>query len=677
MAVHWQIEFTSLKANETYTVSVYDENYNGSPVRLLGGAVPFETEEDTDDDMFIPIRKQTGYLRIFDNGTDLDGNTFDWREFIPTTDTDRPVRVTDGSNNVVWMGFIQAQNFGFELYGNPQERAFPLQCPLSVLSTRQFPIENREIKNFAYLLYDCHLSIPDICRPNVYYIQGGEDARRWLLKKIDWHLFSEMDDNETLKGKYTCYECLEEMCKYWGWTARMYGEDLYLMCADDANELNALRLNSNGLMRMAGLESTSEGSVEQMFWRIAINDNFASRDNEDYQMRGPNKAVVTADCGEADEKIFEAFPVFFAKEMHNKGIGDDYGDYEYSKDTFSFATQKQKADCVTDSSFNVLYIGNDLEYLLRVKPWKAVIRIKSAYDSSTFVKWESVGWHDFYDGVISMNCEIYRNGEKFEDKQQFEPYVGNKTMYMRLGIGTTRSNALWWNGETWSANLSTFYARIGGGNDTLYFCKDKSLKDTPLIKTHDEGLWPITNPQSPQYGKIFVDFLGSDDIGDAGNRAFDIDNFRLKFKRKDITNFFDLEKPERNSEKEYTESSTNIIASEWSADTIFATENSMNFGYGVVLNEDYSYYKGEDSEYFSYKRPPEFNLALRVIDYWRTSKRKIVAELFTHDGTSATAAADISPRTIATIDGTKCYPTSIGRNWRDDIVKVTFMEDTI
>ena len=128
MAIHWQIPFVSLRTHTQYTVNVYDMIYSGSPISLKGAADPFVTEEDTDDDPFIPIRTQSGKLRIIDNGFAADGVTpFDWKQFVPSVAAERPVTLThmvNGTAVVDWQGFIQAQDFSGTLYGNPQVRDF-------------------------------------------------------------------------------------------------------------------------------------------------------------------------------------------------------------------------------------------------------------------------------------------------------------------------------------------------------------------------------------------------------------------------------------------------------------------------------------------------------------------------------------------------------------------------
>ena len=186
MAVRWQIPFKSLRSGETYTVNIHDANYTGTPVTLKGGADPFSTQEDDDDDLFTPIRTQSGYIRIVDDGFAADGSTpYNWKDLLPLTDTDRPVTLTvEGSNTPVWQGFMQAQNFGGVLYGNPQEREYPVQCALAVTECNDIDVTNHELRNFAYLLNEIISGIPVISITQIV-VQGGSDARQWLLKLVD------------------------------------------------------------------------------------------------------------------------------------------------------------------------------------------------------------------------------------------------------------------------------------------------------------------------------------------------------------------------------------------------------------------------------------------------------------------------------------------------------------
>ncbi len=56
--IHWQCCFQSLGGTQ-YAVNIYEQDYDGSIVQLIGSDKPFVTQEDDDDDVFTPIRTQT------------------------------------------------------------------------------------------------------------------------------------------------------------------------------------------------------------------------------------------------------------------------------------------------------------------------------------------------------------------------------------------------------------------------------------------------------------------------------------------------------------------------------------------------------------------------------------------------------------------------------------------
>ena len=129
MAIHWQIPFKSRRTGTVYTVNIYDATYSGNPMVLKGGEEPFVTEEDNTEDEFTPIRTQSGYMSIADDGRNAaDTDDFDYSVLLPGTDTDRPVTLTKVVSNqtvVCWQGFMQAQTFGSKIFENKQIRQYP------------------------------------------------------------------------------------------------------------------------------------------------------------------------------------------------------------------------------------------------------------------------------------------------------------------------------------------------------------------------------------------------------------------------------------------------------------------------------------------------------------------------------------------------------------------------
>lgn len=70
-SIRWQVKFKTLNEKNAL-IDIYEEGWNGGITQLEPAANPITTEEDSDDDYLKPVRTQTGYLRVIDNG-DLDG----------------------------------------------------------------------------------------------------------------------------------------------------------------------------------------------------------------------------------------------------------------------------------------------------------------------------------------------------------------------------------------------------------------------------------------------------------------------------------------------------------------------------------------------------------------------------------------------------------------------------
>lgn len=659
MAIHWQIPFKSLRSGTLYTVNIYDADYTGStPVVLKGGAQPFTTQEDDNEDLFTPVRTQTGYLRIVDDGKDAGGNAFDWKDIIPETDTSRPVTLThteSGQTVTDWQGFMQAQDFGNTLYGNPQEREFPVQCPLSVTECTDINYQQKEIKNFAYLLQQVIGSIPEECRPLNLYIQGGTDAQAFLLKCIDWQNFVDKNADDILSARFTMFQCLEDMCRFWGWTARMHGMDMYLSCADEGSSW--LKLTYAQLTTMAG--GSSEGTIESFSEISMSGDIFASTNNNDYLQRGCRKATVTGNGNTADEDVLFAFPSSVEKTMISGGNYRE-GDVLYTQDITSFSSSLMIGECVSGkATFNKMLVGTDGSFGTQSPTSRQeynVIKIKDDYSGAALASMETVYHHSFYDtnvpsggfdyGGLYVNFDIFRNGERYEDYGNNG--IGKYHIKMRVGIGTSRANALWYNGSTWSSSVADITIRVGD-------------EKTP------SNMLSINTNHADMKGILFVDFMGSDDIPAInGKRRFEIVNFSMQFQRRVYSWLFNTET--RDDTREYTASNQNKMVSEVGVDCAFASENDLQFGYGVILNADGTHLTGYNYNGSSIATHPEQHLADRIVNYWYEAKRRLQVELRLDTITEPT------PQNKVTIDGSNMYPISISHEWRDDVLILTLLE---
>lgn len=679
MAIHWQIKFRSLRNEILYTANIYDDSYTGTtPVQLTGAAVPFETQEDDNDDMFEPVRLQSGYLRINDTGEDADGNAFNWRDLIPTTDVDRPVTLTKEDGTIMWMGFLQAQNFGALLYGNPQERAFPLQCPLTVTSRTDVDVLQTQIQNFAYILERVVESIPTPCRPTAFVIQGGAAAQAWLMKRVDWQNFATEDADGYLTAAYTMLELLEEVCRFWGWTARMRGTTLYLVSPDDTPTPDFLELTPTELHVMT--DGGASGTVRSGFTPAGFgSDIFASADNADYQMRGPNKAVVNVSLPSDYEEPVDPFSDEMELTMEENLIINhrSYRDWDnkvsYSEDLLSLTGKPLIGGYAVygESSFNLAIKSNINTGGDRIGN---VIRIKKTYNGNTFASIFTMFAHNYSNGFFRFYGTTYREGDVYEYRDG-ATYMGNCDMWMRLGIGETRTYAKWWDGTKWVNFETTFRMAIGNRDDLMY---TRYWPNYPTPPMSDSG--SIVPTPANLAGRMFIDFLGSDypALTDYdGEKKFDIEGFHVVFTKNDnvvkskMPNsgwYWIYDKKNIQQDFQYKAGTTYIIDDQAEVGPIFASARIAKPSLPVIANADDTPFTGYDYDGGGTLTPPEQHLADRIISYWQTSKRKLVCDL------RADKIIWLTPKVAGTIDGTRVYPVSISDNWRDETQHVVFME---
>mgnify|MGYP006874647421 FL=1 len=671
MAIHWQVKFKSLRAGTDYTVNIYDANYSGNPIPLKGGAEPFVTQEDDDEDMFLPVRTQSGYIRIVDDGKDANGNAFNWKDLLPSTDVDRPVTLTAATGTVLWHGFMQAQNFTGVLYGNPQEREFPVQCPLTVLSANDISANEREMKTFGYVIAQAFSSIPTLTFDN-FIFQGGADAREWLLKLVDWQNYVTSEDDETVQARFDYGLVLEDICKYWGWSCRVYRQSVIFCRVDDNDvEPNALVLT---LAELGSLTSNS-GTVETFLSAASLpTDVFVSVDNDETLVRGYRKATVHANAGEGDTAVIKAYPDGVEKKIEESGL---YYTVQYDDAECTYKGKLLTAESAF-MSFQCREGYGSLDYLIsnhnpegmQPGPMIRILKSYTGINSNAYVSIRTKFAHSYYDPrALSILTYSFKFGLRFTgtigfngfDYQNADGTRGNNRMVCRLGIGMTRNTAKWWDGRRWTDSETAFPVLIGNTTNEFIVAV---IDGTSLYRLYFKNV--PTNADN-MYGYIFLDFLGSDDMPEIdGERVFDIKDFKVEFVRFNTYNNL-LQPVERNNSYNYSANAADNERNDWDSDLVYASDNKfMAFGYGIPINPDGKQMKL--ATYGSSQEIPEQNMANRVAAYWGTSKRKITADLNT------AVIPAITPRKTVTLDGTDCYPISITNDWWNDKTTLTLLQ---
>ncbi len=690
MAIHWQVRFKTLRGGKVLTASVYDNTYSGNPIPLKGGAEPFVTEEDNDDDPFKAIRQQTGSLRIVDDGYAADGVTaFNWRDLQPRSDHDRPIILRDEDDNILWQGFLQPQNFSGTLYQKTQEREFPVQCALSILGSQYPTTTDAGIVNFAYLLNYISTTISTQSSSLVafteFVIQGGGDARRWLLKKFQWSNLLSSDSEQNVTAQYDLLTCLEDLCNYWGWQVRTEGTRLYLMCQDDDDEQRTITFTPSQLASMAAGSWSGGTEDDDPFVRQDLTGEiFASNDNDDMFMSGPSKVIVKADCNEQSTIVTFAPPTV-QKQMDEAGSytwvrGEDDNTGYYSTPLItSFDSNVLAGTAVAGNGGfcrRQYYSSTDQD-----NPTKLDMIVVNSWDhtqNTPTIQLQTKHMMSFSNGTLKIGGEVYLAEKKWEDDDNNDFIVAN------IGIGMSRATAKWY--YLGCSTLGVITYGWGDVKTKVNLVVNSSIKGTGIyiytgafnLDSIIEGI-PVPATLS---GYVFVDIIGGLYHSTEIMESFAIGNLKIEFSRE--STFIPsttsqstrprLVSKDRVSTKEYTATNGNAISSEQNIDNVYATDNDMKYGFGLVMNEDNSYMTIAEYRYQTQYARPEQHFADRIADYWSQSKRCVTTDLRTE---VVEQSAPITPLSHLVLDSTHFRTLAISHQWRDDVTTVKMIQSLI
>ena len=194
----WQVQFRSLKG-VNYTVNISEQGWTGGVTQLTPSDQPFTTQEDDDDDIFKPIRAQSGYLRVIDSTGSL------LESLMPENNTQRLVQLMVGST-IRWQGFLQADAYTQPWLEGKVEIELPLKSVLGALEDVVIEEEYFSIyKNVAFLFVQAFTDL-GIEPSNVYV--GGDLSDKNSLWTTYINLAKFFTKTEILNGKAVDMEVL-------------------------------------------------------------------------------------------------------------------------------------------------------------------------------------------------------------------------------------------------------------------------------------------------------------------------------------------------------------------------------------------------------------------------------------------------------------------------------------
>lgn len=223
--------FTSVEGQQYY-LQIYDaEATEADVVTLTAGSTPFTTDEATDEDLYVPVRTQSGYVRILIG----EGDSSLLADLMPETATSRPVllRRSSATGTVLWMGFLTGEQYSQPWAPAPYEVELPVTSVMGAMQGVPFTQDDGYtsartlISTIAtYLPVGIGYSFPanrpmeSVCVPN-YNFQEYQSPQ-------------ERADNGTtnIYDTDTVYDVMQDFCKYFGVSLREHGSILIFHAPD-------------------------------------------------------------------------------------------------------------------------------------------------------------------------------------------------------------------------------------------------------------------------------------------------------------------------------------------------------------------------------------------------------------------------------------------------------------
>ena len=240
----YSVPFQSFKGKQ-YVVNIYEQS-NGSVVTLTGAEEPFMTQEEESDDIFTPIRTQTGYLRVIDETQA--GNLLEM--LIPQNNVEKLVRLYLGHYNngtfvedrMMWHGFLCADVYTQPWDNQKKMLEFPVKSVLSAMEDVFLP-ENYlgdEI-NIAKVFVDAYTALQET-PSSVYVINNLDDAETDFLNvRVEMAAFftEETISNEAESHvEYipsSFFDAITSVAKLYGIQVREHHGNLYLAMYDNGD----------------------------------------------------------------------------------------------------------------------------------------------------------------------------------------------------------------------------------------------------------------------------------------------------------------------------------------------------------------------------------------------------------------------------------------------------------
>lgn len=493
-AIRWQVKFKTLNEKDAL-INIYEEDWSGGITQLEPAENPITTEEDSDDDYLKPVRTQTGYLRVIDNG-DLDG-------LMPKDNSQHYVELYI-DEELCWCGYMQADTFSEDWDIAPLVTEFPLISPLGMLEGVYLDqTKEMNLVKLGELLLECiestGVDFDYIYFPKEVWYSENESAQTPFSVALSRQTFFEdngSDEREAVDWQRydadTCLSFLEEFCRFWGWTLQERQKTLYFIGKPQAYYVTRVEYLRN-LVYGGNFSYGDRSMVLVVFSSLSLDGN----NNKKEILQGVNKVKITSKInavGTVVPSIDEGYMsviyngtiqyatngtitgykrvIAYASEdtdvqMKVYIVRYDNGNYIWEVSPYTFANMTYgigamyvKRDIYTPSD-----LQNKRNYDYKSGIWITVrsdqIASRPSLDQSRMMPvltMKSANAAKYSNGAFVISAQVYG----YEQSVMLNPNIptnGAGPIEIKFRVGEK-----WWNGSSWG-NAETWFTIQAGSED--------------------------------------------------------------------------------------------------------------------------------------------------------------------------------------------------------------------
>ena len=704
--LHYRCDFQS-KDLYYYSVYIYEQDYEGDTVSLIGADVPFETQEDDDDDVFKPIRAQTGYLRV----VDTDGTLLE--HLMPANNTEKMVQlVSVTEQEIKWQGFLQSQAFSQPWDGQQRVLEFPVKSLLGALEDTVMPNSIIGSKySFVSIIASAFNSLADgyVFFDSLIVLDNTSNSL-WLNLKVRLAAFFAQQEISNESDVYTdaygknYYDILSAIASVFGVCFREDGKKLYIVMYDETP-----RFKKHSFVWLPSFLSPTPPTyiTEENILDMA---EFMGNDNENSFIQGYNVGVVTfdvagyefrmnfpqtAETADTVDQIYVDVNILIYGQLHNKraDTNETFAYHVYNQQHY-LSDNADDSECMQTSIFRRpehIWFAQDTSYW-RTQLYTGVLPLRWAskdVNQSQSVSLKSAIYATFFprplwipqsqsDVDITYPRDIYTLQSDIE-MEFTEGFIHLDFKMLPIGfvndgviIGMNSGNHLinscniwmqvrigdkYWDGTQWTATESEFKVPFES------FPNIKTNKTSSMdIDVNDGIIMPITEPLS---GTVYVRFYDHIEYYTTINIA-DVHSAIL----------YDLIVEQLVKDEIYVSSRGSNVYRKTIISKGFSNDKSVNLTIGTFNNNVHGVkyiYQGE--EYLdgwpfvtpdgTVTKRPEYHLLERIVKQYNQVRRTYTAIL--HRGMEVIAMR-------YNYLGRKFFAVKSQVNWRDDTEKIKFIE---